>query len=340
MARSIAFYLPQYHAIPENDAWWGAGYTEWTSVQRARPLFLDHYQPHVPAELGYYDLRDAAVRKLQADMARRYGIEGFCYYHYWFAGRRLLERPFDEVLSGGEPDFPFCLCWANQSWTGIWHGAPHRILVEQTYPGVDDHERHFAFLLKAFRDPRYIRVEGKPLLLIFAPRDLPQPAQLLEFWRQKARDAGLPGLFVLAIGHVRWNEKLIGLGYDGTLIMKVPPPRIRFAEPTVYEHADIVDELVHVRTPGTIDFPCVSPNWDNTPRTGKNGVVLTHSTPDLFYQNLVTAHRSLAGEPEDRKLIFIKAWNEWGEGNHLEPDLRTGHGFLEQILKAEQTALE
>jgi len=338
VARSIAFYLPQFHPIPENDAWWGAGYTEWTAVRRGRPLFADHYQPHVPADLGHYDLRDPAVRVRQAELARRYGIEGFCYYHYWFAGRRLLERPFDEVLASGEPDFPFCLCWANQSWTGIWHGAPDRMLVEQTYPGTDDHRQHFACLLVAFRDPRYIRVDGRPLLLIFSPRKLPEPAALLELWRRLAREAGLPGLFVLAVSHVRRHDTLASLGFDGTVTMCVPPRRIEAAKPTIYRHDEIVDRLVHVRAPGTVDFPCVSPNWDNAPRTGANGVVLHDSSPALFRQNLVTAHRALAAEPEDRRLIFLKAWNEWGEGNHLEPDRRFGHGFLEQVSKAEQAA--
>ena len=338
MARSIAFYLPQFHPIPENDTWWGAGFTEWTTVTRGRPLYPDHYQPHIPADLGYYDLRDPSVRLRQAALARRYGIEGFCYYHYWFAGRRLLERPFDEMLVSGEPDFPFCLCWANQSWTGVWYGAPDRILVEQTYPGTEDHLRHFAYLLTAFRDPRYIRVEGKPLLLIFSPRELPEQTDLLHLWREQARAAGLPGLFILGISHIRRHDVLDSLGYDGTVTMLVPPPRRKGPGPTIYQHDRIVDQLVQVREPGTVDFPCVSPNWDNTPRTGTNGVVLQNSSPALFYRNLMTAHRAVADEPDDRKLIFLKAWNEWGEGNHLEPDRRFGHGFLEQLPKAEQAA--
>ena len=338
MARHIAFYLPQFHPIPENDAWWGEGFTEWTSTRRAGPLFPDHYQPHEPADLGYYDLRDPAARAAQAALARRYGIEGFCYYHYWFAGRRLLEQPFEEVLRRGEPDFPFCLCWANQSWTGIWHNAPDRILVEQTYPGIEDHDRHIEYLIAAFRDPRYIRVDGKPLLLIFSPRDLPAPKHLLSHWRNRVRAAGLEGLYVLAVCHNRRHDHLTSVGFDGTVTMLVPPRRIEAQKPTVYRHADIVDSLIHRRIPGTVDFPCVSPNWDNTPRTGERGVVLHGSTPDLFRHNLDAAHECVAAEPDDRKLIFLKAWNEWAEGNHLEPDRRHGHGFLEQIQAAERAA--
>jgi len=162
-ARAIAFHLPQYHPTPENDEWWGKGFTEWTNTTRAKPLYPGHYQPHLPADLGYYDLRLPEARHAQAELARAYGIEGFCYYHYWFGGRRILERPVNEILASGEPDLPFCLCWANHSWSNIWQGVADRMLIEQTYPGMDDHRRHFEWLLAAFHDPRYIRVDGKPM---------------------------------------------------------------------------------------------------------------------------------------------------------------------------------
>ena len=169
-ARVIAFYLPQFHPIPENDEWWGKGFTEWTNTAKAKPLFPGHYQPHVPADLGFYDLRVPETRIAQAEMAKEYGIEGFCYYHYWFAGKRLLERPFDEVLNSGMPDFPFCLCWANQTWTGIWHGSPDRVLIEQTYPGPEDEEVILIICCKAFHDQRYIKVDGKPMFLVYCPK--------------------------------------------------------------------------------------------------------------------------------------------------------------------------
>src|SRR3954467_6790017 len=170
----ISFYLPQFHPIPENDEWWGRGFTEWTNTARATPLFRGHYQPHVPADLGFYDLRLPELRAAQAKLAREHGVEGFCYYHYWFAGRRILERPFDEVLASGQPDFPFCLNWANQTWTGNWHGAPNRVLIEQTYPGMDDHCRHFDALLPAFADQRCMKVDGRPLFVVYRPRELPE----------------------------------------------------------------------------------------------------------------------------------------------------------------------
>src|SRR5688572_208375 len=161
--RTIAFYLPQFHPTPENDEWWGKGFTEWTNTAKAKPMFRGHYQPHVPADLGFYDLRVPETRAAQAALARAYGVEAFCYYHYWFAGCRILEHPFNNVLASGEPYFPFCLCCSNQTWTGIWHGEPNRVLIEQTYPGEHDHKTHFGYLLQAFRDPRYVRVDGKPL---------------------------------------------------------------------------------------------------------------------------------------------------------------------------------
>lgn len=331
MPRVIAFYLPQFHPIPENDEWWGKGFTEWTSVTRAKPLFDGHYQPHVPADLGYYDLRDPAARRSQAELAHRYGIEGFCYYHYWFAGRRLLQHPFEIVLHSGMPSLPFCLCWANQSWTGVWHNAPDRILIEQTYPGPPDHEAHFTHLLPAFRDDRYIRVDGRPLFLIFDPHRLPAPDRTLLQWRDMAARAGLGGLFIIAVGHQWRDPALEALGFDGTVTKFVPPMIDAGQHPTVYDHEAVIDELVYLRAPGENDFPCVAPNWDNTPRSGRRGVVLHNSRPQLFRRNLLAALDVVAGEPEDRRLIFIKAWNEWGEGNHLEPDQRFGHGFLEQI---------
>ena len=196
--RAIAFYLPQFHPIPENDEWWGKGFTEWTNTAKAKPLFPGHYQPHVPADLGFYDLRLTETRIAQAEMAAEYGIEGFCYWHYWFAGKRLLEHPFSEVMQSGKPNFPFCLGWANDTWSGIWHGAPNRILIEQTYPGLEDYKNHFNSLLSAFTDDRYITVDGKPVFLIYKPHKLPDPIQFTDYWRELAHQAGLKGLHFIA----------------------------------------------------------------------------------------------------------------------------------------------
>ena len=346
-ARAIALYLPQFHPIPENDAWWGSGFTEWTNTAKARPLFAGHYQPHVPADLGFYDLRLAETREAQAALARRFGIEGFCYYHYWFAGRRILERPFDEVLASGKPDFPFCLCWANESWTGIWHGAPGRILIEQTYPGPADHAAHFSALRPAFADPRYLRVDGKPLFLLYKPEKLPEPAAALAQWRGLAEQAGLGGLFVLGMtARPEWDPR--AHGFDGKVVLPLVLPRGWVSRrrplawtraqyetwrqwPTRLSYADFVQREMPRPVAGYEAYPCLVHAWDNTPRAGANGVVLEGATPGLFRKLLDGAVRALREKPPERRLLFLKAWNEWAEGNHLEPDLAHGDAFLREV---------
>jgi lipopolysaccharide biosynthesis protein len=352
-ARVIAYYLPQFHPIPENDEWWGRGFTEWTNTAKARQLFKGHYQPHIPADLGYYDLRLPETRDAQAAMARKYGVEAFCYYHYWFAGRRLIERPFNEVLASGEPDFPFCLCWANQTWTGIWHGAPNRVLIEQTYPGMEDHRRHFDTLLPAFCDKRYLKVDGKPMFMVYNLDELPDSDRVLEFWRELASKAGLPGLFLVAEHRLPdWDPKQHG--YDAAVTISLwrwadkwvswnqPVKKIRRkyrqlrGMPTVHHYEQVSDSIVTERTSGIENFPCVVPNWDNTPRSGSNGLVLHGSTPELFRRHLRRALDRMRDVPREHRIVFVKSWNEWAEGNHLEPDRKFGLRYLE-VLREELT---
>jgi hypothetical protein len=349
-ARVIAFYLPQYHPIPENDEWWGKGFTEWRNAAKAKPLFRGHYQPHVPADLGFYDLRVPETRIAQAEMARKYGVEAFCYFHYWFGGRRILERPFNEVLASGQPDFPFCLCWANQTWTGVWHGAENRILIEQTYPGLEDHLAHFDYLVKAFKDPRYVRVEGKPLFMIYQPEDLPDAKGVTDLWRDLAKKTGLPGLFLVAEHpNPKWDPA--PLGFDAVVAVRLPPrrrswtpwtlPRIKVTNklldvikrPTVIDYEIATATMLQPAVPGIESYPCVVPNWDNTPRSGEKGLVLQNSTPEKFSALLRRAVERVQSLPDDRKIIFVKAWNEWAEGNHLEPDLLYGHDYLSALSR-------
>ena len=349
-ARAIAFYLPQFHPIPENDEWWGKGFTEWRNVTKARPQFPGHYQPHLPADLGFYDLRCPETREAQADLAREYGIEGFCYWHYWFAGKRVLERPFEEVLASGNPDFPFCLGWANETWSGIWHGTPNRILIEQTYPGMQDHEAHFLYLLKAFSDARYILIDGKPLLVIYKPFKLPESKRVFDYWRELAYQAGLKGLYIVG---VLSGDKLIDLdkyGLDavtfsnqgklmGMASNTLPSLLARFLRRSfyrdcpqhVYNYEDAIKFLIEDVPDGTPYHPTVIPNWDNTPRSGKRGLVLHGSTPELFRRHLQQAMEKVAHVPLDGRILFLKSWNEWAEGNHLEPDLRFGKAYLEVL---------
>ena len=367
-ARLIAFYLPQFHPIPENDQWWGPGFTEWTNVARARALFHGHQQPRLPADLGFYDLRVAEVRQAQADLAQMCGVEGFCYWHYWFGhGRRILERPFQEVLDSGDPRLPFCLAWANQSWTGIWHGSPRSVLLKQEYPGREDEAAHFAWALPAFRDERYMRVDGKPIFVVFAPHDLPDPAAYLEHWRILAHQAGLPGLYFVAITN-RWQG---GCARYGTLLLQdfdavtplVPHEFLedrsktfagrasrrlrtrnfgpgfakatgnRLAQPARYRFRDVVDHALQDLPDDNRHLPCVLPGWDNTPRSGPRGVVFEGTTPELFEEYLNKAVAKVAQRPHQEAIVFLKAWNEWAEGNYVEPDALSGHAYLDAIRR-------
>jgi lipopolysaccharide biosynthesis protein len=353
-ARVIAFYLPQYHPIPENDEWWGKGFTEWTNVGKAKPLFRGHYQPKVPADLGYYDLRVPETRCHQAALARDYGVEAFCYYHYWFAGRHLLQRPLQEVLASGEPQFPFCICWANQTWSGIWHGNPERILVEQTYPGLADHLAHFQYLLRAFADSRYLTIDGKPLFIVFRPQELPESLKVTDYWRELATKAGLKGLYLVGVHFdPAWVPALYG--FDAAVTSRLAPvrPRVSWRNPTkrlykqfqaktgvptIYDYAPLATAVIFDDSPGIQTYPCAIPNWDNTPRSGSNGLVLDGATPEKFRGVLRKALGKVEKREFEHRIIFIKSWNEWAEGNYLEPDLRYGHGFL-QALRSEIAAV-
>ena len=350
-ARAIAFYLPQFHPVPENDLWWGPGFSEWTNTAKARPLFRGHDQPHIPADLGFYDLRCPETRQAQADLARRYGVEAFCYWHYWFGGRRMLNRPFDEVLTSGQPDHGFCLGWANHSWTGAWDGAHNRILIEQVYPGPEDDSAHFAYLLRAFEDRRYIKVEGRPLFYIFRPDQIPDPKEFCARWQQMAKAAGFPGLYIVAeisdlMGH---GSKTVAnpeeLGYDGGNYVRMPidiTPAARFAMrfrrkflhwPETWNYSAEPLQMPEKFRRETI-HPCIYANWDNTPRAGRRGLVIRGSRPELFQRHAEYAVEYLALRPADHRLLFIKSWNEWAEGNYLEPDRATGHGNLRALAAA------
>lgn len=372
-ARAIAFYLPQFHPIPENDIWWGPGFTEWTNVGKAKRFFRGHDQPRVPADLGFYDLRLSETREAQAQLAREAGIEGFCYWHYWFAGKRLLERPFEEVLASGKPDFPFCLAWANQTWSGIWHGAPDRVLIEQTYPGAGDHEKHFATLLPAFRDPRYMTVRGRPIFVIHRPTEFPELPAFIKQWQDLAINNGLPGIHFIAhllpqdqypweeagfsgVVHVaalkvssmsirklaarRWSERkekgnafeaVASAGRILRYALKKILQKVSGQYKPIYHYKDAMLFFLDGVTQASNSYPCIIPNWDNSPRSELRGQVLTGSTPELFRRHVRAGIDLLKGRPADDRLLFIKSWNEWAEGNYLEPDLRWGRKYLEAL---------
>ena len=346
-ARVIAYYLPQFHPIPENDRWWGRGFTEWTNTARAKPLFRGHYQPHLPGDLGFYDLRLSETREAQARLAQEFGIEAFCYYHYWFGGgQRLLERPFEDVLRSGKPDFPFCLCWANQAWTGVWHGAPNRILIAQTYPGKEDAEQHFRTLLPAFVDKRYVRVDGRPLFLVYNPTHLPDPAAFTDLWRTLARRSGLAGVYFVGVENEPWSPE--ANGFDGAtvhnllLARRCDGPRwlarlkrryrkLRGWPEFVFPYGKAIRHFAPAECRKANVYPRAIPNWDNTPRSGAHGLVLHRSSPELFRRHFRELLAQIRHKPADHRIVFVKSWNEWAEGNHLEPDLRFGTRYLEVV---------
>ena len=379
-ARLIAYYLPQYHPIPENDTVWGKGFTEWTNVAKAKPLFRGHYQPRIPADLGFYDLRVPEVREQQAQMALEAGIEGFCYWHYWFGnGKMLLERPFEEVLKSGKPEFPFCLCWANHSWTTkTWTntgGAPkQQMIAEQLYPGVDDYISHFNYCLPAFRDKRYITVDGKPLFGIFDPFLFPDMRRFIEVWRDLAAKNGLAGIYFYAITPSAWtmryNEKgeiercmpnvessadaynnILDFGFDALnsngqrraemlysnkiwdLTRKIVGKVFPFLPGQYFDYDRVVKNMFAPEDVWENIFPTVYSQWDRSPRQGKKDSIYINSTPDAFKHHLQDAVNIISNKAQERRIIFLKSWNEWAEGNYVEPDLRFGHGYLDAIKK-------
>lgn len=346
--RAIAHYLPQFHPITENNEWWGTGFTEWTNVGKAKPLFRGHYQPRVPADLGYYDLRLPEVRQAQADMAREYGIEGFCYWHYWFGnGKQLLEGIFNSVLKSKKPDFPFCLAWANDSWSGVWHGVKGT-LMEQTYPGVQDYEQHFYTLLEAFQDPRYILIDGKPLVFIFQPRAIPDPSMFMDIWQNLALKNGLKGLYFVA--HSAYPPEIqdvLNKGYDSVNILRLfalqqmkrsffkkLPVKLGLKLKNIYDYAEAALYFSGEEDRKENVFPSIIPNWDHSPRTGNKRLILHDSTPELFRTHVRTVFDSVLHKVPEKRIVFIKSWNEWAEGNYMEPDLKYGKQYLE-VFKEE-----
>jgi len=351
--RLLAFYLPQYHPIPENDEWWGEGFTEWQNVSKTQPLFSGHYQPHVPAELGYYDLRQEETRIEQAELAKQYGIEGFCYYHYWFSGRRLLEHPLEELLKSGKPDFPFCLCWANESWTRRWDGKEQEILMHQEYSEEDD-IRHIRSLLPVFEDKRYIRVNGKPLFLVYRTDSIPDPARTAEIWREEARKAGIGELYLCRVeSFVKSDPHEIGfdagvefapdwwnkgpqLYADSELLDGAEEDLTEICDSNfVHTYQGLAEAMMAKETPDYKWFRCVTPSWDNWARRHEGASVFLESTPEKYQAWLAHAVDHTNGHQfGEERIVFVNAWNEWAEGNHLEPDQKFGHGYLEATKKA------
>jgi hypothetical protein len=358
--RLIAFYLPQFYPIPENDEWWGKGFTEWTNVTMAKPLFNDHYQPHIPADLGFYDLRSPLVREEQAQIARQYGIFGFCYYHYWSKGKMILEKPMEEVLAFNKPEFPFCLCWGNHNWTRRWDGQDQEVLWKQEYSFEDDLE-HINYLIPFFKDHRYIKIHGRPLFGVYIPEALPDPEKTARIWRKAVKRAGFPDLYLVNIENSFQREAIrLGKGFDATVefgpdsrcvetyiftnyrntpLFINDESKTGFRENAVYLYDTVTRKMILKEDVPYKRFRCVFPSWDNSPRRMKvkEAWICHGSTPEKYREFLeriiLYTWRKFR---EEERLVFINAWNEWGEGCHLEPDMKFGRKYLEATWEALQ----
>lgn len=342
--RVIAYYLPQFHPTPENDKWWGKGFTEWTNVTKAEQLFPDHYQPHLPADFGFYDLRVRETRRDQIRMAKQYGIDGFCYHYYWFSGKRILNLPVDDMLADPESDMPFCLCWANENWTRRWDAAEHEVLIAQKYQ-PDDDLNFIKELVPVFRDPRYIRVDGKPFLIVYRPQHLPDAKKTAGIWREYCREVGI-GEIHLCSALTHGNENYKQFGFDSGV--EFPPhngrhasinPEVDFFEEFrgyTWQFATIAQSYIERKYEDARVFKTVFPSWDNTARTHNRAVVILNGTPDNYEYWLASTLDIALDSCKSDPLVFVNAWNEWAEGCHLEPDRKYGRGFLEATLRAKQ----
>jgi hypothetical protein len=362
--RPIAIYLPQFHPIKENDEWWGKGFTEWTNVVKGRPRFKGHYQPHLPADLGFYDLRLAEVRRQQAELAKQYGVYGFCYYHYWFNGRRILERPFQEVFESKQPDFPFMLCWANENWTRIWDGGENSVLLKQDYSSEDD-INHINSLIPYFKDPRYIKIDGRPVFAIYKDSLFPDVKKTIQTFKSECLKNGID-LYLCKFerdrGTIPGDPK--NLGFDAAIefqplsksrgeyanilrkkynsnyfsldryvnAFKKKILRRKSRKDKVFDFQEFVEYDIKRPVPPYKIYPGVSPSWDNSSRrAGRQAIIFKNSTPACFQKWVESKVSKFKPYSKDENLLFINAWNEWAEGNHLEPCQKFGHQYLEAL---------
>ncbi|MEY4983573.1 MAG: hypothetical protein RIR62_1839 [Pseudomonadota bacterium] len=351
--KAIAYFLTQFHPVPENDAWWGKGFTEWTNATRAQPLYKGHYQPHLPSDLGFYDLRLKETRHEQIALAKQYGIHGFCYYYYWFSGKRILEQPLEAMFDDPDTDFPYCLCWANENWTRRWDAGSTEILLEQKYEEGDD-LRFIQSVEKFLRDPRYIRYDGKPLLIVYRPQHMRDAKAAVAVWRDYCRKVGIGEIHVAtALTHGNFTYRQFG--YDGSV--EFPPHNVNapnLSHELAFhdaffgycpDYSAIAEQYLGHRYGGeTVGFRAVFPSWDNTARLGPRATTILNGTPENYEYWLKRAiDQTRKDFPGKDSFVFINAWNEWAEGAHLEPDQKYGHRFLEatqRVLQGKSTVTQ
>lgn len=366
----LALYFPQFHAIPENDEWWGKGFTDWVNVKRAKPQFRGHYQPRVPLHGNYYDQSSKDTLAWQIGLAKRYGVHGFCHYHYWFDGKQLLETPTNLVLENRDLDLPFCLAWANETWSRRWDGRDHHILQEQTHrPDKALWQRHFDYLFRAWSDERAIKVDGKPMFLVYRAHRITQVGDMFDYWREQAHRRGLAGLYFVAMKQYEFPvpevlkhfdatmqfqpfEAIYSPDYEGAVLetskmvalLRLLPENVLdllrairykfFPRLTFYDYDMVWKQMLKVEREGGIPaFPGAFVDWDNTARYVNRARIFRNASPERFeywFQQLVEA---TAKRPADERFIFLNAWNEWAEGTYLEPDERYGHAYLEAVSR-------
>lgn len=354
----IAYYLPQYYPFKENNEWWGEGFTEWTNVGKAKPLFRGHYQPKVPADLGYYDLRMAEVKEKQVQLAKEAGVTAFCYWHYWFGnGRVLLDLPLKQVLDTGKPDFPFCLGWANESWQSkVWNAngsVEGKKLMEQLYPGDEDIVNHFNYIKRAISDNRYYKIDNKPVFVIYRPLLHPNIRHFMDIWNELIVASGIAdGFFFIAhtlnsadiesFNNLGFNAvNIVRIGeyrFNKEVVKKIPYALFKFkvlGRPLVLNYSFISKYFIDEKVDKEDNIiPTLIPNWDHTPRSGNGGSLFHNATPELFAKHVKKALEVISGKRPERQILFLKSWNEWGEGNYMEPDLKFGKGYITSLREA------
>jgi len=369
--RLVAMYFPQLHPIPENDAWWGKGFTDWVNVKKARPQFRGHYQPRVPLGDRYYDQSQKATIEWQIDLAQRHGLHGFCHYHYWFGGKQLLETPTNIVMDSKEIRFPFALAWANETWSRRWDGLDHHILIEQTHaPDRELWMRHFEYLFRAWSDDRAIRIDGKPMFMIYRPHRITQIDAMLDLWREEAHRRGLPGLFFMAIKQFEFPVPAVLKHFDGIMqfqpfealyspdfqapaaelrraieLARMLPERVQEmlrylrnqlgSKLTYYDYDLVWQQILKIeREAGLPTFPGAFVDWDNTARYVKRARIFKGASPERFAHWFEKLVEVTGTRPPTERVIFLNAWNEWAEGTYLEPDERHGYKYIEAVRDA------
>ena len=358
--KTLAFYLPQYHTFPENDEWWGKGFTEWTNVRKAKPLYRGHYQPEVPLDGNYYDLADFSNMKAQMEAAEKHGLDGFCYYHYWFGGKLLMEKPLEAMRDYEGRKLPYCLCWANEPWTRAWDGKTSTVLMPQNYGNEEEWERHFQYFLTFFRDRYYLKEDNAPVLVIYRCNNIPRCGEMAAYWDRRAKEEGFSGIYLIEEVNTFQKEPVLA---ESRAYLEFEPVfttnhRRSFAEKAVdktrttvfnlltgshcahvYDYRTVWKNILRRReTPkgGKERCPGAFVRWDNTPRRGKNAIFYAGASPKLFEEYM---QRQLEqSEEAGCRYLFINAWNEWGEGAYMEPDSRYGWAFLNALKRARRNS--